>query len=390
MPKWYSFLNKKDQYNLVDNERIDDENLIICQQLENRKYARFRDHLDFNSYRRKVNYRDNCFYETILEKKFRKPYFDIDMQREEDIDENDIILKIKEAINKLLADKEVVILVYSSHTKKKFSFHLLIANYYFTNCQEGKKFYQKTVELVEEKYHSYIDSSVYKPTQQFRILNSHKFDKDNQKIFREELSENFSIPLKYKKFPAGLDNYLLQISLISNTAGCQYLNGFEEDKKINKVLEKGFSSTSDLEDILNIFYSIFSADVFEYHSLVDNDGNLLITFRRISPSYCQDCNRIHENENPFITVNGIYRNIYYYCRRKEGEEEKSGKYIGSLGPEIIPELSLEEIPRIINKVENDDEEFVAGQGMSIVNKMKKLTTKKSKPKPVLITDFLTI
>lgn len=390
MPKWYTFLNKKDQYNLIDNERIDEDNLIICQQLENRKYARFRDHLDFKSYSNRVNYRDNCFYEIILEKKFRKPYFDIDIDKKEGIEENDIIIKLKEIINKLLEGREITILVYSSHTEIKFSFHLIISNYYFTNCQEGKNFYQKTIELLEEKYHPYIDSSVYKPTQQFRILNSHKYDKDNQKIFREDLSENFLVPEKYKKYPAGLNNYLLQISLITNTAGCQYLSGFQEEKKVNKILEKGFSSTSDLEDILNIFYSNFSADVFEYHNIVENDGNLLITFRRISPSYCEDCQRVHENENPFVTVNGIYRNIYFYCRRKEGDE-KGGKHIGSLGPEIIPELSLEDIPIITNKQESEDEEeFLPSQGMSIVDKMKKLTTKQEKPKPVLITDFLTI
>jgi hypothetical protein len=115
---------------------------------------------------------------------------------------------------------------------------------------------------------------------------------------------------------------------------------------------------------------------------------------RKSSSFCEECNRIHENENPFVTVNGIYRNIYFYCRRKEGDERVGGKYIGSLGPEIIPELSVDDIPRIQNNCSDgefdSDDEVELVVGTSIVNEMKNLTTKKSKPKPVVLTDFLTL
>jgi hypothetical protein len=43
-------------------------------------------------------------------------------------------------------------------------------------------------------------------------------------------------------------------------------------------------------------------------------GNMIICDRML-PSYCQQCNRIHELENPFIIVNEDKNKIYLYCRR---------------------------------------------------------------------------
>lgn len=389
--KWYTYLNNRKEYNLLANEKINDDNLIVCHQLEKRRYTIFKDHLHFKTFQERINENENCFYEIVLEKQFRKPYFDIDfhittLNNKEEL-EKDIIENLKSSLSKLLED--AIILIYSSHTEKKLSFHVIINNYYFTNHEECKNFYDKTIENIKEEYREYFDSSVYKTVQQFRILNSHKYEKDNKKIFREDLSLNFKIPAKYKKFPAGLPNYLLQISLISRTSGAKYLDGYNVKKSDiqNKISIKGFSSTSDLEDILNIFYSIYSSDIFEYLNVIDNDGNLLITFRRLSPSYCEDCQRVHENENPFITVNGIYRNIYFYCRRKDSDVK--GKHIGSLGPEIIPDLKLEDIPVINIKEEEEDIELPT-IGMSIVDKMKNMSSKIVKPKAVILTNFLKI
>jgi hypothetical protein len=60
----------------------------------------------------------------------------------------------------------------------------------------------------------------------------------------------------------------------------------------------------------------------------------------LNPTYCKECDRVHENENPFITVTGGYRNITFYCRRKD---EKLGVNLGYLGPPVIPELTSKDI-----------------------------------------------
>lgn len=383
MVKWYHYLNKKGEQSLLKYEKINENNLVICQDTGIRTYTIFKDYLTFYSYREKIN---NCFYEIITENQLRKPYFDIDIDinKKDEINKNkdDIIKEINTAILSLV--KDAIILIYSSHTNVKISFHVIIANYYFYNKDEGKNFYNKVVELIKEEYRPYIDNSVYKSTQQFRILGSAKHNKQNTKIFREDLSVNLIIPKRYIKFPDGLKIYLLSISLVSITAGSKYLDGYKEDIKKDDIIYKGFSSEGDLEDVLDIFYSIYQRYIFEYQNIIENDGNLLITFKRLNPSFCEDCNRTHENENPFITVTGIYRAIYFHCRRKE--EGGKGKLIGELGPEILPELSSDIKNKIvlINKEDSDSEEE------SIVNKMKILSTKKSKPKGKIVTDLLKI
>jgi hypothetical protein len=240
-------------------------------------------------------------------------------------------------------------------------------------------------EKIREEYKQYIDTSVYKSTQQFRILNSHKNEKNNTKIFREDLSHNYIIPEQYKKFNGGLENFLLITSLLGKTAGCKYLEGFKITKEVREtILENGFASGSDVEQILNVFYSQFSASHFKYINYINNDGNLLLTFRRINPSFCKQCQRLHEHENPFLTVNGLYRNIFFHCRRNE-----KGVKIGSLGPEIINDISIDDIPKITVPL-SDDEEDSPVFGMSMIDRMKNLNTKDKKPKARIITDCLTI
>ena len=404
MVRWYSFLNQKGKENLTDIEQIQDNDLIICSHIDYRKFAKFGNHIEFKKYREKIPEKYNCFYETILEDKRRKPYFDIDINIESDIDfeyivliktpdlksfdfeyiEKDIVEEIKNSIIKLV--ENAVIVVYSSHTKNKLSFHIIVSNYYFTNHNECKEFYKKVVEDIKEEYREYIDETVYKNTQQFRILGSHKNGKDNTKIFREDLSRNFVIPEQYRRFEEGKENFLLFTSLIGSTDGCKYLEGYKIIEEVKeRLLEHGFASSSDVEEILNIFYSQFSANNFKYCDCKDNDGNLLLTFRRINPSFCKECVRVHEHENPFITVNGLYRNIFFHCRRND-----SGVKIGSLGPEIINDITIEDIPKIIVPLSEDEEEDIPVFGMSIIDRMKKLNTKPKKPKAEILTDFLKI
>ena len=383
MVKWYPFLNKSDKENLYKYEKFTDENLVVCHELEYRRYAKFKDYLEFKNFRDRLNPKDNCFYEIITEKSTRKPYFDIDMEKDEKTISLhlDMIESLKKSILNLIDD--AIILVYTSHRKNKYSYHVVISNYYLNDHCEARNFFDSVKEILNEIYYPYLDESVYKTIQQFRILGSHKYLKDNKKILDLELSLNFKIPERYKKFPKGLENYHLLNSLVSDKTGCRYLDGYKLADPIEHIHIKGFSSTGDTEDVLNIFYSVYSADVFSYLNSQENNGNLLITFRRLKESYCKECDRVHDNENPFVVVSGINRNIYYYCRRREKTD--GGLYLGSLGPEKIPDLSVEDIPILEENDGNID------MGTSIVDIMKSLNRKKEgKKKPVIMTDFLKI
>lgn len=379
MVKWYPFLNSSDKENLYKYEKFEQENLVVCHELKYRRYGKFNNYLDFKNFKDRLNFKDVCFYEIIREDSTRKPYFDIDMPAGSLEKPDSMVLEILEIIKTLLT--EVTILVYTSHTKTKNSYHIVVSNYYLDNHLGAKKFFQTVKEKLNILYYPYLDESVYKTIQQFRILGTHKWDKDNTKILDDNLSYNYNIPERYIRFPKGLENYHLLNSLVSIKTGCKYLDGYKEVQVIQNFNINGYSSSGDLEDVLNIFYNTHSNDIFNYLNHRDDNGNLLITFRRLKSSYCQECDRVHENENPFLVVSGINRNIYYYCRRRNSNE--GGKFLGSLGPEIIPDLSIEDIPVLEN---NDNYEM----GTSIVDIMKSINGKKTKKKAVILTDFLKI
>lgn len=351
---WYPYLNNKDkkEQSLLFCKKINEGNLIICQQLEYRRYSLFEDYLSFKKFQDHTSYPNQCFYEIITSKMKRKPYFDIDIEKEANPGiEEDIINSFTDIINKEYPSLPII--VYSSHTVKKLSFHIVIDSIYLNDNTECKNFCYNLIDKTTVPLKDFLDKSVYKSIQQFRTIKSHKFEKDNVKVFREDLSRNFSLPSRYLKFQQGIPLYHLQVSLLGKIDYCQYMDGFREEKPQILLREKGFSEAGDLEDVLAIFYNIYSASLFEYLNVLDDNGNLLITFRRLEASYCDKCKRMHENENPFVVVKNISRDIYFYCRRREREATK----LGSLGPKIIPDINIDEI-KIIEELEETPSNLV--------------------------------
>lgn len=375
--KWYYYLNKKGEENLLNNN-INKDDLIICWQKENRRYGTFEDYHSFLKFQRSSTLLENCFYEILLPNRMRKIYFDIDL---ENIELSNIIIELKNAIFAVL-DNKVSIMVFTSHLENKLSYHIILPNICLKNEKALDKFYQEVTEKIEQKYHQYIDDSVYKSTQQFRLLGSHKYGKANTKIFDKDLSENFIIPDRYEKELAK-ENFIFYNSLISQTTNCQYLSQFDNDEKKNKIVNIGTANEGDLEDVLNLFYGHpkykFSYDDFTYLSTVESNGNLIITFRRHNATFCQGCNRFHDNENPFLLVKGIERDIYYYCRRKD----KGGVLLGSLGQFKLPDIDIADIPIIeeITKIdEKEENNFVEEMSNKVIEKKKKYKAQLSFPK----------
>ena len=340
--KWYHYLNKVGEDNLIQNEKLDDENLIVCQQLSTRKYTHFQNFSAFFRYFQTLPDHERCFYEILMPEKARKPYFDIDMEKSKvsDFDEKELFREIRKNFRDILG-KEYTLLVFSSHTENKWSYHLIIDDFVLQNYKECEVFFDRFTDKISEKYKPYFDRCVYKSVQQFRIIGNHKFGKDNSKKFEKELSVGFKYPARCREKNAKF-LHLLSISLIYNNSYCQLLGGFSPPEE-EKTLGMGAACEGDISDVLQNFFASYSPDDFQYSSCKEQNGNLLLILRRLNPTYCKECDRVHQNENPFITVTGGYRNITFYCRRKD---EKLGVSLGYLGPPVIPELSQSEIPNL--------------------------------------------
>ena len=352
--RWYYFFNRDGLENLIQKEKIEENNLVICQELVKRKYTLFKSFSYFCDYFHQTNDQEKCFYELLTSNMPRKPYFDIDMKREsiENFDEKKMIRQFKKIVHDMIG-KDNTILIFASHTHEKLSYHIIIDKVYLQNYREAGVFFDRICDKLDPIYKPYFDKSVYKSIQQFRIIGSHKFNKDNTKKIEKDLCYNFKYPERYRT-NKGKFIYLVSCSLVGNISDSKVLCGFAPKEEIKK-LEIGSACEGDVEDTMRIFYSKYSPDDFTFSSCKETNGNLLITLRRLNPTYCEDCKRIHQSENPFITVLGQNRNISFYCRRRDNY---GGVHLGSLGPPKYVDLTKVQIPNIEEMKQKLEEENV--------------------------------
>tara|TARA_Y100000593_G_C4282012_1_gene323298 strand:- start:631 stop:1653 length:1023 start_codon:yes stop_codon:yes gene_type:complete len=288
----------------------------------------------------------------------RKPYFDIDID-DLSFDCKSMIDQIKNTIIDMIG-KKIKILVFDSSTETKLSFHIIVDDVYLQSYKELLTFYDKVEEKLSEENKKYMDRCVYKSVQQFRISGSHKFMKNNVKRLSEDLSYRFSVPTRIKT-EIGKFNYLLASSLVTNVSSCRVLCGFQpvvEEKDLNF---SGSANEGDIEDVMKMFYKKYSYGDFSFQECKEKNGNLLIVLRRLNPTYCEICKRVHESENPFITVTGDFRNVVFYCRRADEKDFREGDNLGCLGVPDYTDISALS-PPVIDEMDKKEEKVEEKQG----------------------------
>jgi hypothetical protein len=335
---------------VVDNI---ENNLIISIKGENDVYlfSAFVDYIHFYNYSKLFRSRYKCFYEICLGNNRQKPRFDIDVDiksymdykehhpKFEINDIKDVVIKSVRDILKrdnIELDFEKDVLIFNSHGSeiKKWSFHIVIDNYCHSNNKEAKGFYDLVMIEVKKIFpdipDGWIDASVYKSCQQFRIVESQKYNKRIPKVFMyqwsyREIDENKKSEKRYiqHKFSELPDNenhmklLILQSSLLTVTDSCKILpSSYDKTTKNTLIIDKDID-----EDTIEYSMSLLSKHIglniddklfpFEIREV----KNSLIILYRKRPSYCKICNRVHDSENPYITI-GIYK-IYYCCRRSD-------------------------------------------------------------------------
>lgn len=311
---WKRYLNNPNKDNIMLYVNRDTDNLIICQALEYHNYTSFTSHSFFNKYivDNKIPENKMCFFECIMDYQNKKPYFDIDIESNE-FDTIPLIEELKNNINFILNKYEYSILVYTSHTKEKKSFHIIINGVYFSKKEELISFFDKIIERTSEKYIKYFDKSVYSNTQLFRMLGSKKYNKNNTKIFCKELSQNYFIPDRYKKNKKGLNNYNLGISLVTNTTGCCMITDFINKVSGYKKIDYNDYTSINIDVVENILHKKYPN--FEIDKILDG----IITLRTTEKYYCDICKRSHDSENPYIIVKNITKSVVLVCRRQQDE-----------------------------------------------------------------------
>jgi len=310
---WYYFFNNPDKVCLVNSKIYNPNNFNICMEIKGTSNKICKVFSSFTTIEELYNYinlfdtYDKHFYEIILGSRKQKPHFDIDLDdrdenyikyhKNENIDVvNSMIIKIITE-NILLINPFSIIKTYTSNSDNKRSTHIIISNCYHDNNIEANDFYNLVVDNIDSKYSTFIDKSVYKSVQQFRLLGSCKIDTKRVKIcnFESKLSDFETFK---ESMVSNVDIDVSKISMFNNTQKIKYnINKLITNEEVDEILER---FVKDVPDIKTNFK-------------VSNSKNNIITLRRQRPSLCKQCKRIHEHENPFIIKKD---NIsYFYCRR---------------------------------------------------------------------------
>lgn len=399
--RWYSHLNKSESQStgkkvicLLDTVDINPKNIVVCQQLEHRFFAHFNTYLEYALYcKKKVAQSHRCFYEVIFGRNPQKPYFDIDIpigvvSDDKHLTKTDAEELKRQVLVGILKEFDYLaeenILIFTSHSDEKYSYHIIVDNWCVTDHEENKIFCEKVMKHVEPRLSLFIDALVYKSIQQLRIFECHKFGSTRTKILDPKCKWKPS-----EKPISDAHKYALILggSLVGNTSYCRITPSLKPPVPPRKkwdgketILEE--EDPSKCLDLMAKLAGLDSSRDMSFPYRVLSVKGSLILLKRLKPSHCRICDRVHENENPYLIVVGRRRKIYFNCRRVDPDQKL---YIGELGETdyvdslltdemvdtITPELDIGDAPSLedlLQRVEIEagdrQEEAISGGNIS--------------------------
>ena len=251
-------------------------------------------------------------------------------------------------------DAERQFVITDSSTTDKLSFHIVLDGIFHRSCQESKVLYDAVVAhltILDKEFDTrVIDSAVYKRNQQFRTLWSSKIGKPNAKKYYnlqpiEIVSKDGTV------LRLGTKNFLkdyegedvctpLEVfarSLVSNTIACTGLRTARADTALTAAKPK--KATVEVQKLADEV-SKEAWELFSRTELSKTDGKVMFKVRQVNSNriilqksgayHCPVCDRKHDAENPYLTVNDDM-SVFYHCRRAmDNKEKKVSIAVGTL------------------------------------------------------------
>lgn len=334
------FYHAKGDGSLESYERVDPfKQLIVCwscpgkimgnytePERTTRLYHAF-EYIDFFRFHNKMKPEFRCFFEIVLGDCRQKPKFDLDIpgeitqevaQRSCEFLIESLIVSMKELYKvDLVLDRDI--LLYTSHDSTKHSYHIVIDHYCHESHKHAVLLYDMVATRMSQDPDLIIpDRAVYSSFQQFRILNSRKYNTTRVKVFQREWKlRDKLITYRYPNvYESEQQRDVVDFfnSFITYTSFCSNL---QEGLILPPAPPRVFSDRIFTDEDLNRIF-----DVCRNHSgfrgyfpfILTRSSSSCITLRRQAKSFCPKCQREHEHENPFlyVTTDG---NIYFNCRR---------------------------------------------------------------------------
>jgi hypothetical protein len=331
-------------------------NIIMCEEIEARRYS-YTNHLGdvvegyqtrqyhiFNNIHDFIIYYKNCenkHFHEVIQNERSKLAFDFDISKDKypelpatffDDVENIIQKCIKDNIKNIKYGGDYLKFMWlTCENEKKFSYHLIIDNIILLGWVEISKFiYHKLKELIDNsenfkwiKSTDLIDIPWIKNNSSLRILNSSKLNGNPLKFLKDyklsRVDDYLCSFVGYYKYTTDIDDFDSFISI----SDC--INYYLFASNINKYISNVELTDEKYKFIVKKFQEFDKDKVFSITDIVNN----VVQLKRNKSSVCECCNRSHDNENAYLTINKN-NHIRLYCYRN-----KENKFIQIYKEDII-------------------------------------------------------
>lgn len=310
-------------------------------------YAAFDSHWDVFHFLKKEPQWRRQYHEVIPEFREQKPRFDIDVDiekyrlakkadpeiRKMSLGEVGDLVKdmVLEAAKKVMKKHDIDldfnadIMVFTSHGKEKRSYHIILNRYFHSCCAQAYAFYIecKRVCLYPELFELLVDPGIYTKNHSIRLLWCNKLsDLSRVKKYTPEFTYHGR---KYRHIitqyfegyeDQNYDEELTKLivfgnSLVTFTAECSPMPKFPV--KTKKYVDTEEIDDDTFEKCKAIVDKWDKDNVFEV--LEAEKGRIMM--KRLVPSYCDICKRVHDKRNPFCYI--LNGGLYWHCVQGKGK-----------------------------------------------------------------------
>lgn len=312
---------------------------------EGNKYKVYPNYVQFGKDILKVPNKERFFHEVLLKKFPLKLYFDIDVHQGDQFDENRLFASLAMAVIETMAKDNFKINLnrdfvwLTSHdtggtdgtgnSTGKRSYHLIVDNYYCRDYREVAEVVKIVRSYLPVDVQKLFDWGVYSPNRTFRTLGSVKRDSPGRPLsmLNRWKCGNTMIDYQYvEKYDNEALKFILELeaSLITNVAHCRMIPW-----KLNQE-EKVEQERDDVQEYYvnaALRFMVANEDcktVAELPYTVREIAGSKIILLRNRPSMCRACERVHEQENPYVKVSGDLdpsktKVSFWFCCRRNSE-----------------------------------------------------------------------
>lgn len=306
-----------------------------------REYAAFQTHIDLFRYVAEKSNMQCFLHEVPLAVIPQKPRFDIDI----DADLVPDFMEFGKNLRERLIERIIVVLaengfecdlkhdlcLYQSHRSEKYSSHIVLPYLYHNNRADALAFYEMVVGD-DAELKTYVDRRIYDANHSLRLIWCRKDEDSQPKLPEINFSFRGVTHHHEPKMPYRNDKIkLLRIfeeSLISFVTYSQPLPNWAPDRPEYQVDDIPREIADEM--ILMLKDTLQENAPFVYFK---TDGGI-VNLRRLRPSHCPLCSRVHKKIGTFLTLNNHNGKVHWRCGRCDERLE-----VGCLSEEKLHEMN---------------------------------------------------